>query len=111
MMAADLSAPMSPGALVTAANWLQQVVAGNAAMMLGVIAVGIGFTFAGVKQAAVGASANDKFLEFAVTGTANHLKLVTVGYGKTKLKDTANGADPINRRVQVVNMDTKTASK
>ena len=34
--------------------------------------------------------------------------LVTVGYGKTKLKDTANGADPINRRVQVVNMDTKT---
>jgi len=37
--------------------------------------------------------------------------LVTVGYGKTKLKDTANGADPINRRVQVVNMDTKTASK
>ena len=37
--------------------------------------------------------------------------LVTVGYGKTKLKDAANGADPINRRVQVVNMDTKTASK
>jgi outer membrane protein OmpA-like peptidoglycan-associated protein len=37
--------------------------------------------------------------------------LVTVGYGKTKLKDTANGADPINRRVQVVNMETKTAAK
>ncbi|MDA9431947.1 OmpA family protein [Bradyrhizobium sp. CCBAU 51627] len=37
--------------------------------------------------------------------------LVTVGYGKTRLKDAANGADPINRRVQVVNMDTKTASK
>jgi len=37
--------------------------------------------------------------------------LVTVGYGKTKLKDAANPADPINRRVQVVNMDTKTASK
>lgn len=37
--------------------------------------------------------------------------LVTVGYGKTKLKDATNGADPINRRVQVVNMDTKTASK
>ena len=41
----------------------------------------------------------------------NNGDLVTVGYGKTKLKDTANGADPINRRVQVVNMDTKTASK
>jgi outer membrane protein OmpA-like peptidoglycan-associated protein len=41
----------------------------------------------------------------------NGSDLVTVGYGKTKLKDTANGADPINRRVQVVNMDTKTASK
>lgn len=37
--------------------------------------------------------------------------LVTVGYGKTKLKDAVNGADPINRRVQVVNMDTKTAAK
>ena len=37
--------------------------------------------------------------------------LVTVGYGKTKLKDAANHADPVNRRVQVVNMDTKTAAK
>src|SRR5271156_5003834 len=37
--------------------------------------------------------------------------LVTIGYGKTKLKDAANPADPINRRVQVVNMDTKTALK
>ena len=44
---------------------------------------------------------------YGLTGT----DLVTVGYGKTKLKDVANGADPINRRVQVVNMDTKTASK
>ncbi|MEI6486990.1 MAG: TrbC/VirB2 family protein [Sphingomonadales bacterium] len=39
MMAADLGTPMSPGALVMAANWLQQVVSGNAAMALGVIAV------------------------------------------------------------------------
>jgi outer membrane protein OmpA-like peptidoglycan-associated protein len=37
--------------------------------------------------------------------------LVTVGYGKTKLKDAAKPTDPINRRVQVVNMDTNTASK
>ncbi|MCP3459970.1 MULTISPECIES: OmpA family protein [unclassified Bradyrhizobium] len=36
--------------------------------------------------------------------------LVTVGYGKTKLKDTANGTDPVNRRVQVVNMETKTTA-
>ncbi|WGD50623.1 OmpA family protein [Bradyrhizobium sp. CB1650] len=41
----------------------------------------------------------------------NGSDLVTVGYGKSKLKDTANGANPINRRVQVVNMETKTASK
>ncbi|MCP3397470.1 MULTISPECIES: OmpA family protein [unclassified Bradyrhizobium] len=42
----------------------------------------------------------------------NGTDLVAVGYGKTKLKDTANGADPINRRVQVVNMEAKsTASK
>lgn len=44
--------------------------------------------------------------KFGINGT----DLVTVGYGKTKLKDAANGADPINRRVQVVNMDTKTAA-
>jgi outer membrane protein OmpA-like peptidoglycan-associated protein len=37
--------------------------------------------------------------------------LVTVGYGKTKLKDASNPTAPINRRVQVVNMDTKTASQ
>ncbi len=41
----------------------------------------------------------------------NGSDLVTVGYGKTRLKDTANGADPINRRVQVVHMESKTASK
>jgi outer membrane protein OmpA-like peptidoglycan-associated protein len=37
--------------------------------------------------------------------------LVAVGYGKTKLKDAGNPADPLNRRVQVVNMEAKTASK
>src|ERR1700720_2847320 len=30
--------------------------------------------------------------------------LVTVGYGKTKLKDADDPADPINRRVQILNM-------
>jgi outer membrane protein OmpA-like peptidoglycan-associated protein len=43
---------------------------------------------------------------YGLTGT----DLVTVGYGKTKLKDTANGADPVNRRVQVVNMEAKTTA-
>ena len=37
--------------------------------------------------------------------------LVTVGYGKTKLKDPQNPTSGVNRRVQVVNMDTKTAQK
>lgn len=37
--------------------------------------------------------------------------LVTVGYGKTRLKDTANPADPVNRRVQVVNMEAGAAAK
>jgi outer membrane protein OmpA-like peptidoglycan-associated protein len=45
--------------------------------------------------------------KYGITGS----DLVTVGYGKTKLKDAANPTDPINRRVQVVNMDTKTAAK
>jgi outer membrane protein OmpA-like peptidoglycan-associated protein len=45
--------------------------------------------------------------KFGINGS----DLVTVGYGKTKLKDAQNPTDPINRRVQVVNMETKTAQK
>jgi len=45
--------------------------------------------------------------KFGIAGT----DLVTVGYGKTKPKDPHAPMDPINRRVQVVNMDTKTASQ
>jgi outer membrane protein OmpA-like peptidoglycan-associated protein len=40
----------------------------------------------------------------------NGSDLVTVGYGKTKLKDTGNPTASINRRVQVVNMETKTTA-
>jgi outer membrane protein OmpA-like peptidoglycan-associated protein len=36
--------------------------------------------------------------------------LVTVGYGKTKPKDPNAPMDPLNRRVQVINMVAKTAS-
>src|SRR6202035_4210756 len=45
--------------------------------------------------------------KFGINGT----DLVTVGYGKSKPKDPNAPLDPINRRVQVVNLDTKTASK
>lgn len=45
--------------------------------------------------------------KFGISGS----DLVTVGYGKTRLKDAQNPADPVNRRVQVVNMETKTAQK
>lgn len=41
----------------------------------------------------------------------NGADLVTVGYGKDKPKDPNAPMDPINRRVQVVNMDTKTVTK
>lgn len=41
----------------------------------------------------------------------NGSDLVTVGYGKSKPVDPNAPMDPINRRVQVVNMDTKTAAK
>jgi outer membrane protein OmpA-like peptidoglycan-associated protein len=37
--------------------------------------------------------------------------LVTVGYGKSRLKNPNDPMDPANRRVQVVNMANKTASK
>jgi outer membrane protein OmpA-like peptidoglycan-associated protein len=45
--------------------------------------------------------------EFGINGS----DLVTVGYGKSKPKDSGAPMDPANRRVQVVNMDTKTAAK
>jgi outer membrane protein OmpA-like peptidoglycan-associated protein len=45
--------------------------------------------------------------KFGIAGS----DLVTVGYGKDKPKDPNAPMDPVNRRVQVVNMDTKTASK
>jgi len=45
--------------------------------------------------------------KYGIAGT----DLVAVGYGKDKPKDPNAPMDPINRRVQVVNMDTKTASK
>ena len=38
-------------------------------------------------------------------------ELVTVGYGESRLKDAAHPLDAANRRVQVVNMADKTASK
>ncbi|MBR0897450.1 OmpA family protein [Bradyrhizobium tropiciagri] len=41
----------------------------------------------------------------------NGSDLVTVGYGKTRPKDPSAPMDPTNRRVQVVNMDTKTAQQ
>ncbi len=45
--------------------------------------------------------------KYGITGA----NLVTVGYGKTKPKDPNAPMDPTNRRVQVVNMETKTASQ
>ena len=37
--------------------------------------------------------------------------LVAVGYGKTRPKDASDPMDPLNRRVQVVNMQSKSADK
>jgi outer membrane protein OmpA-like peptidoglycan-associated protein len=44
--------------------------------------------------------------KYGIAGT----DLVTVGYGKSKPKDPSAPMDPVNRRVQVVNMASKTAS-
>ena len=79
------------------------------------------FVVAGHTDAAGGESYNQDLSErradsikrylidkYGITGT----DLVTVGYGKSKLKDPANPMAEANRRVQVVNMENKaTASK
>jgi len=44
--------------------------------------------------------------KYAIAGS----DLVTVGYGKSKLKDPANPMAEVNRRVQVVNMANKTTA-
>jgi outer membrane protein OmpA-like peptidoglycan-associated protein len=44
--------------------------------------------------------------KFGIAGT----DLVTVGYGKSKLKEPGNPLAEVNRRVQVVNMANKTAA-
>ena len=79
------------------------------------------FVVAGHTDAAGGESYNQDLSErradaikrylvdkFGITGT----DLVTVGYGKSKLKDPNQPMAEVNRRVQVVNMENKaTASK
>ena len=45
--------------------------------------------------------------KFGIAGS----DLVTVGYGKTKLKDPANPFSEVNRRVQVVNMENKSTAQ
>ena len=79
------------------------------------------FVVAGHTDAAGGESYNQDLSErradsikrylvdkYSLTGT----DLVTVGYGKSKLKDPNQPMADVNRRVQVVNMDNKaTASK
>jgi outer membrane protein OmpA-like peptidoglycan-associated protein len=44
--------------------------------------------------------------KFGITGS----DLVTVGYGKTRLKDPSHPTAEVNRRVQVVNMASKTTA-
>ena len=55
------------------------------ASILGVLAVGIGFSVAGFNQGWVNGDAEKKFVEGAVTGIAGQLKLVTFGYGALAL--------------------------
>ena len=79
------------------------------------------FVVAGHTDAAGGESYNQDLSERRADAIKKYLidrygiagsDLVTVGYGKSKLKDPANPMSDANRRVQVVNMENKaTASK
>ena len=77
------------------------------------------FILAGYTDAAGGDAYNQDLSERRADSIKRYLvekasvpaaDLVTVGYGKTKLKDPANPLAEVNRRVQVVNMETKTAA-
>jgi outer membrane protein OmpA-like peptidoglycan-associated protein len=74
------------------------------------------FVVAGHTDAAGGDSYNQDLSERRADSIKRYLvskfgiagaDLVTVGYGKTKLKDPANPMAEVNRRVQVVNMNNK----
>ena len=79
------------------------------------------FVVAGYTDAAGGESYNQDLSERRADSIKRYLvdkygiggsDLVTVGYGKTKLKDPSQPMAEVNRRVQVVNMQNKeTASK
>ena len=77
------------------------------------------FILAGYTDAAGGDAYNQDLSERRADSIKRYLvekasipgaDLVTVGYGKTKLKDPANPLAEVNRRVQVVNMENKTAA-
>jgi outer membrane protein OmpA-like peptidoglycan-associated protein len=77
------------------------------------------FVVAGYTDAAGGEAYNQDLSERRADAIKRYLTdkfsipgpdLVTVGYGKTKLKDPADPLSGVNRRVQVVNMNKTTAS-
>ena len=77
------------------------------------------FVVAGYTDAAGGEAYNQDLSERRADAIKHYLTdkfsipdpdLVTVGYGKTKLKDPADPLSGVNRRVQVVNMNKTTAS-
>jgi len=82
---------------------------------------GSSFVVAGHTDAAGGDSYNQELSERRADSIKRYLvekysiaatDLVTVGYGKSKLKDPSQPMAEVNRRVQVVNMENKaTASK
>ncbi|MGY3236599.1 outer membrane protein OmpA-like peptidoglycan-associated protein [Bradyrhizobium sp. USDA 4472] len=77
------------------------------------------FVVAGHTDAAGGESYNQELSERRADSIKRYLvekysiaaaDLVTVGYGKTKLKDPNRPMAEVNRRVQVVNMENKTTA-
>jgi outer membrane protein OmpA-like peptidoglycan-associated protein len=77
------------------------------------------FVVAGHTDAAGGESYNQDLSERRADSIKRYLvdkysisatDLVTVGYGKSKLKDPAQPMAEVNRRVQVVNMENKTTA-
>src|SRR3954454_9255004 len=77
------------------------------------------FIVAGHTDAAGGEAYNQELSERRADSIKRYLveksgiagsDLVTVGYGKSKLKDTSNPMGEVNRRVQLVNMASKTTA-
>ncbi len=113
------SGPQADPAAIAAEGRFVQTIRGRAKALTNPDLKGSTFVVAGHTDAVGSEAYNQDLSERRADSIKRYLvdkysipgpDLVTVGYGKTKLKDPNNPTSEVNRRVQVVNMANKTTA-